>query len=153
MSHGHWYHSLPMHGQVLSRDPHWQLALEPHHVLRSWAGDSQQATPLYPGVSSSISLHNAQAVPALFLIHLRTTFLHTMHFCSCCMLTKWLLRPWRISSDCAVWYGDKQVSMAHLCHVVDSISLGGIAVEKSPSVILPFALCCLDLIWLDFYEP
>ena len=41
------------------------------------AGCSQQAPPVYPRVSSSTSLHNAQAAPLLSLAHLTTTYVHT----------------------------------------------------------------------------
>lgn len=40
------------------------------------AGSSQQVLPLYPRVSPSISLHNAQMLLLLFLSHLSTLHLH-----------------------------------------------------------------------------
>lgn len=51
--------------------PQLQLRLGPHHGR---AGHSPEANPLYPWVSSCISLNIAQAVPLPFLSHLTTTY-------------------------------------------------------------------------------
>lgn len=47
------------------------------------AGYSQQAIPLHPLVSSSISLHSAQMVLLLFLSHLSTTYMHIIAASGC----------------------------------------------------------------------
>lgn len=69
--------ALLLHSHCPRHGPHWQLKQGLHHGPR-WCGatHSQKDTPVHPGVSGSISLHNAQAAPLLFLFHLSATSLH-----------------------------------------------------------------------------
>ena len=74
MSHGHWQQLLLLHsyciavgsGLALNGKLGWDLTMAPGGKT----GHSQQVPSLHSQVSSSISLHNAQAAPLLFLSHL-----------------------------------------------------------------------------------
>ena len=60
----------------------------------------------------------------------RKLFHHILRHCggSCYRLATWLTSQWVTSSIWAAWYGRKQVSMAHLCCVIQGRSLKGMEV-------------------------
>jgi hypothetical protein len=74
MSRGYRHQLLPLcscnSDMALNGSLVWDLTMVPGRG----PGHSQQATPLHTRISSSISLHNAQAIPFLFLSHLTTIY-------------------------------------------------------------------------------
>ena len=99
------------------------------------AGHSEQATPLHPQLSISISLHNVQASLSLPSDHL------ILAHCggSCYRLVMWLMGPWETLSFCDVCCVGKQVSLARLCHELEGRSVGAMAVRRS----LSFSSCVM----------
>ncbi|XP_011240682.1 alpha-1,2-mannosyltransferase ALG9 isoform X10 [Mus musculus] len=82
---------------ALSSSSTWDLTM----ALGGRAGHSQQATPLHPQVSSSISSHCSSFSSSLSL----PSDHHTLTHCggSCCRLATWPAGPWVTSSFCVAW--------------------------------------------------
>lgn len=93
----------------------------------SGADHPQEATPLYPHGSSSISLHNAQEAPVLFLSNLSTTYLQNV-----VIPTAWSSCWWTPlghtlctrGQDCGL-HGGPQVSVCPLSPMLHCMVVGG----------------------------
>lgn len=117
-----------------------QLKLGPQHGPRFLGWSLTTSHFSHPGVSSSISLHDAQAAPLLLLPHLSTTSLRTVMT----LAVAWPHGPGRALADMFhhVWCGVKQAPMAHLCCGPQGRSVGVMVVCRSLStVVVGSALC------------
>ena len=111
------------------------------------AGHSQQATPLHPRVSSSISLHKAHAAPRLFLSHLTTKYLHIVVVPIAGWPCGWQA-PWGMTSIHAARYDSKWISVACLGRALAGVGGGAGLCVAWWSTALSVFLLLHDAAWI-----